>query len=202
MTLRLRVVSILPNHHLSSFLKKVIGSFKVCSQPRPVTCWARLELQIPRVTESCCGGNSIICSIFTTLWVQMDSVTRDEAHLTLSSHQSIIFNKNKICFRSKHDDRLSLTIILTNPIINHITITEEIWQRIQDLCISSKPLCIPELSLSSWRSAKAQTRSVSSVLSLLSASADKPQRSRNRRDYLIDYRLNICISHKLSFHRM
>ena len=59
----------------------------------------------------------------------MDPVTRDEAHLTLSSHQSIIFNKNKICFRSKHDDRLSLTIILTNPIINHITITEEIWQR-------------------------------------------------------------------------
>ena len=148
MTLSLRVVSILPNHHLSSFLKKVIGSFKVCSQPRPVTCWAWLELQIPRVTESCCGGNSIICSIFTTLWVQMDPVTRDEAELTLSSHQSIIFNKNKICFRSKHDDRLSLTIILTNPIINHITITDS--QKRSDKEEESGSLYFQQASLHPW----------------------------------------------------
>ena len=202
MTLSLRVVSILPNHHLSSFLKKVIGSFKVCSQPGPVTCWAGLWLQIPRVTESRCGGNSIICSIFTTLWVQMDPVTRDEADLTLSSHQSIIFNKNEICFRSKHP-----VMMISNNNLDkshhqpHHDHRRDLTKRRKvDLCISSKPLCIPKLSLSAWRSAQAQTRSVSSVLSLFSASADKPQRSRNRRDYLVNYRLNICISQCHNFH--
>ena len=151
MTLSLRVVSILPNHHLSSFLKKVIGSFKVCSQPGPVTCWAGpgSGSRFPGLLNPAAGetpSSAQYSQLFESKWTQR----KDEADLTLSSHQSIIFNKNKICFRSKHP-----VMMISNNNLDkshhqpHHDHRRDLTKRRKvDLCISSKPLCIPKLSLS------------------------------------------------------
>ena len=145
-------MSILPNHHLSSFLKKVIGSFKVSKfvpSPGPSPAGPGSGSRFPGLLNPAAGetpSSAQYSQLFESKWTQR----KDEADLTLSSHQSIIFNKNKICFRSKHP-----VMMISNNNLDkshhqpHHDHRRDLTKRRKvDLCISSKPLCIPELSLS------------------------------------------------------